>query len=119
MKGGEGNDTLDGGPDSDSILGGPGVDLATYAGRVNPVTATIGAGAGNDGGADDGPTGVRDTLAATVENLTGGAGNDSLSGNDLGNVLIGGLGADSLFGLARRRHARRPGRDRRCDHRLR
>lgn len=68
--------------------------------RLSRVIATIGSGSGNDGGVEDGPVGFRDTLAPTVENLTGGSGNDSLTGNDLANVLVGGLGADSLFGLA-------------------
>ena len=38
-----------------------------------------------------------DTLIS-IENLTGGSGNDTLIGNDQDNVLIGGAGADSLSG---------------------
>jgi serralysin len=42
------------------------------------------------------------TIAAGVEieNATGGDGDDTLTGNTLGNVLNGGVGTDSLFGLA-------------------
>ena len=38
-----------------------------------------------------------DTLIS-IENLTGGSGNDTLNGNDQDNALIGGAGADSLSG---------------------
>jgi serralysin len=41
--------------------------------------------------------GGRDTLAS-IENVIGGAGNDSRLGNGLGNALAGGNGADTLDG---------------------
>jgi hypothetical protein len=41
---------------------------------------------------------LRDNVDATVENLTGGDGNDTLIGNSAANVLDGGLGFDHLQG---------------------
>lgn len=40
-----------------------------------------------------------DTIATDVENITGGAKNDSLTGNDVGNVLDGGPGINFLDGM--------------------
>ena len=37
------------------------------------------------------------SLVNTIENVTGGAGNDSIAGNSQNNVLIGGAGNDTLF----------------------
>ena len=37
-------------------------------------------------------------LGAEIENAIGGAGNDTIVGNDLGNVINGGLGDDTLTG---------------------
>jgi Ca2+-binding RTX toxin-like protein len=37
-------------------------------------------------------------FGASIENATGGSGNDSLTGNELNNVLNGGFGNDSLVG---------------------
>ncbi len=60
----------------------------------NPLTFT-GAGSG---------TTQRDTVAiaygVTIENATGGAGNDTLIGNNVANTLDGGAGADTLAGGA-------------------
>ena len=71
-----------------------------YSDRLaaEPVTVTARSKGANDGGDLDGPPGARDDIA-DVENVTGGAGDDSLTGNGNANVLVGGLGADSLFGL--------------------
>jgi Ca2+-binding RTX toxin-like protein len=102
LLGGEGADTLLGGADADMLVGGPGSDTASYADHTAAVVVTIGAGGANDGNATDGPSGARDDVAGTTENLIGGAGGDSLTGNDLDNRLTGGLGADALFGLAGR-----------------
>ncbi len=99
LSGGEGDDTLDGELDSDVIHGGPGVDRASYVTRTFRVYVTIAGASGEDGSAEDGPAGLRDTVAATIERIVGGQGNDTLIGNSFNNMLIGGPGADSLFGL--------------------
>jgi hypothetical protein len=45
--------------------------------------------------AGDGAAGENDNIAADVENITGGAGDDTLGGNGLTNVLNGGPGTDT------------------------
>ena len=52
----------------------------------------------DDGGESDGPAGARDDVATDVENLVGGAGDDSLTGSGANNTLDGGTGADRLAG---------------------
>jgi len=103
LAGGPGADTLtgngldnilDGGPGGDVLNGGAGFDAATYQDR------TAGVQADADGAGDDGEPGEGDTIAADVEDLIGGAGNDTLSGNGLENFLIGGPGDDRLDGGA-------------------
>jgi Ca2+-binding RTX toxin-like protein len=103
LRGGDGNDTLDGGTavsDPDYLYGDAGVDLASYATRKGAVTVTL-----NDSTANDGAPGEGDRVdPATVENLTGGNGGDTLKGTDTdtpaqSNTLVGGLGADQLLGL--------------------
>ena len=59
----------------------------------------------NVSGAHDTGDGT-DTLSS-IENLTGGSGNDTLTGNGSDNVLTGGAGDDTLAGRGRRRHPRR------------
>jgi Ca2+-binding RTX toxin-like protein len=103
LKGGDVNDTLDGGPGADVLNGGPNAlagDTATYESRSEKVTVTIGSGTGDDGGASDGISGERDTVKGTIENLTGGDGNDVLTGSEVNNLFLGGPGADTINGLA-------------------
>ena len=134
MIGGDGNDTIDGGagneffdgdPGNDTINGGPGfdrlgsgstadgadtfnggteTDSVDYRSRTNAVTVSA------NGVADDGEAGEGDNLGADVEQLTGGQGNDTISGSssaggsiqgDVGNdVITGGSGNDSIGGGA-------------------
>jgi len=94
LNGNDGNDSLDGGTGADIISGGPGADTATYA------TRTVGVSVDIDGVADDGEPAEGDNVKTDVENLTGGAGPDRLTGNPAtGNTLKGGNGADILSGL--------------------
>jgi Ca2+-binding RTX toxin-like protein len=98
LSGDAGDDTLCGGPgpgaglDNDAINGGDGVDRIFYP-RVHSVSVSL------DGAANDGETGEADNVRADVEQVTGGAGNDTLTGNDGPNLLDGGPGADTLNGL--------------------
>lgn len=83
LNGGAGNDTLD---------GGAGIDTASYVGtatsvNVNLLTHLATGGAGSD------------TLIS-IENIIGGNGNDSLTGDAADNVLDGGIGADTMIGGA-------------------
>lgn len=81
-----GNDTLDGGA---SATGGIG-DTASYALFTANVNADLVRGTALSGAQSD-------TLTS-IENLTGGTGNDSLFGNTAANILIGGGGNDTIYG---------------------
>jgi len=96
-------DTFSGPAASNGFDGAGGVDTVSYAARAadHPVIASLGSGQGGENGETD--------TYVNVENLTGGAGNDVLSGSDgvnslsgaAGNdVLDGGLGGDTLDGGA-------------------
>lgn len=70
------------------IQGGAGVDTITYAGRSTGVVVNLTTGvAFNAGG------------VATIENVIGGSGNDSLTGDANNNLLRGEAGNDQLFGM--------------------
>lgn len=91
--GGAGSDNLRGGQGSDNLDGGLGTDTTTYdeRGASEPVNVSL-ATLGGDGGA-----GENDTLQ-NIEAVVGGASNDTLSGDDLPNVLFGGPGVNTLDG---------------------
>ncbi len=99
-----GNDQLDGGAGNDIfklgdldtggdvLIGGTGFDKAEYSTSA-PVTVSV------DGLPGDGPAGESDNLRIDVENVSTGAGDDSVTGSQSGNTLNAGAGADRLFGL--------------------
>jgi Ca2+-binding RTX toxin-like protein len=122
---GAGRDTINQGPTSngnDSLAGGAGSDTVSYSQRTAIVTVTL------NGAADDGAAAENDNVADDVENirgghagdtidasggtaiprsisggagndtLTGGAAADNISGGDGNDTLNGGLGSDRLFG---------------------
>jgi Ca2+-binding RTX toxin-like protein len=99
LLGGNGNDRLTGGPGddvlvgeggSDTLTGKDGRDTADYSARTAPVSVSL------NGTADDGEAGEADNVAADVEILVGGSGDDQLAGNDADNVLLGNGGNDIL-----------------------
>jgi Ca2+-binding RTX toxin-like protein len=92
LDGGLGADTLTGGLGDDSLLGGDGLDVVSYG----DLTASQGVSVNLVTGRATGAAGS-DTLVG-IENVVAGAGNDSLLGDSLANVLDGGLGADTLQG---------------------
>ncbi|MEX0340934.1 MAG: S8 family serine peptidase [Arenibacterium sp.] len=91
INGGFGADTLIGGSGDDVMSGGDGIDTAVYNGAaatvdLNITTAqAVGSGYGSD------------TLNG-IENLVGGAGNDTFTGDAQNNVLSGNAGDDTLNG---------------------
>lgn len=95
LYGGEGNDTFktdvadDG---SDAYDGGEGVDTMDYSSRTGDLTVTL------DDTGNDGEAGEADDVQTTVENVTGGEGDDTLTGSDASNTLKGGDGDDTLNG---------------------
>ena len=90
LNGDDGADILEGGAGGDTHAGGAGFDTADYSARTATVTADL------DGAADDGETAEVDNVRPDVEQLLGGAGNDTLTGNNGTNVLSGGDGDDVL-----------------------
>ncbi len=94
LQGGADADFLDGSEGADSMEGGSGSDTASYAGRSDAVTASL------DGTQNDGTAGEGDAIAGDVENVVGGDGADTLSGNAAANFLSGGAGEDFLDGGA-------------------
>ena len=91
---GSGNDTINGGAGAgdDVYVGGPGKDAVTYGSTslgVN-VNLTTGIATGTE---------INTDTLASIENATGGAGNDTLIGDINNNDLDGGIGADIMIGL--------------------
>lgn len=91
--GNDGNDTIEGGAGADTLDGGNGVDTLHYGAVTADMTVLLwnntvtgGAGTGD--------------VISNFENVTGGSGNDSLSGNGLANNLQGNNGNDTLDGGA-------------------
>jgi Ca2+-binding RTX toxin-like protein len=86
-----GSDEMYGGRGSDhGLLRGR--DRVDYGARRHSVRADL------SGDRDDGERGERDRIAADVEVLGGGRGDDHLTGNAGGNQLAGRAGTDALFG---------------------
>ncbi len=86
-----GNDVLIGGGGEDNLNGGDGSDTASYASAAAGVIANLSNHKVNTGDAN----GDSYTL---IENLTGSSHADQLYGNDVANILDGGIGADIMTG---------------------
>jgi hypothetical protein len=101
LTGGSGDDTLVGGFGADVLQGGAGNDTASYSEVATraAVTADLDAATGDDGSADDGPTGARDTIGSDIENLVGTLRDDVLTGNAGPNAIDGNGGHDQIKGL--------------------
>jgi Ca2+-binding RTX toxin-like protein len=103
LEGGPGMDTLDGGPGPDLIWGDTGIDTVDYTSRSAHVFVALdlSIAGGNCTGApfgNDGELGEGDNVDPSVENIRGGAANDSLFGGAAANALSGGGGDDLLDG---------------------
>ena len=100
--GNAGNDYLNGGLEAansdadgtDTMLGGTGEDAVFYTYRTTPLTIAL------DGIAHSGATGENDLIGSDVEDVFGGRGNDSITGNASRNILSGGTGSDTIRGGA-------------------
>jgi Ca2+-binding RTX toxin-like protein len=88
----DGNDTLMGSAGNDTLDGSNGIDTVSYATSTAAVTVNLGAATGHTGGFATG-----DTLLY-IENITGSAYNDTLTGNALANIIAGGAGNDRMTG---------------------
>ena len=101
--GDEGNDTVSGGGNNDTFMatlndgddrytGNAGIDI--YDLSLTTAAATVNLTAGT---ASSSQTGT-DTLA-TIENVLGGSGADTITGSSAANVLNGGAGNDTILGM--------------------
>lgn len=91
---------------SDSIWGGAGVDKVDFTGRTLPLIVALdgdstttdlnGGTAGGYDAAADGTAEEGDLFGDDIEDVTGGDGNDTITGNALANKLFGGKGNDAL-----------------------
>ena len=95
LLGGGGNDILNGGLGNDVLNGGAGIDTASFAGETDALFVDLVAGTSRRGLAAN-P--IEDTLVG-IENVSGGSGNDTISGTGAANSLDGGAGNDTLLGL--------------------
>ena len=111
--GGDGDDTFDGGPGADTLTGGAGNDTVDYSASGDSVIVSLAIATPQAISATQGTdtlTGIEnlvggafnDTLAGDAANntLTGNAGNDTMTGGDGFDTLNGGDGNDSLSGMA-------------------
>ncbi|CAO4163445.1 DUF642 domain-containing protein [Methylorubrum populi] len=89
---GAGDDLLVAGAGADTLDGGTGADTVTYVLSTGAVAVNLSAGTAS------GAYAAGDSLL-NVENLTGSAYNDTLSGNSAANVIAGGVGNDTIEGL--------------------
>ncbi|MFM7278581.1 MAG: calcium-binding protein [Microcystis aeruginosa] len=90
LLGDNGNDSLIGGLGDDILNGGAGTDTAIFGAANNTVNLnTVGSQNTGEG---------LDTLSNNIENLFGGAGDDSLTGDNSANLLDGGTDNDTLNG---------------------
>jgi Ca2+-binding RTX toxin-like protein len=92
LSGGSGADTLDGRGGADDYSGGPGEDAADYASRSADVAVTL------DDQPNDGVAGEGDNVHTDVEDITGGSGDDRLTGDPAANDIVGGPGDDVIDG---------------------
>lgn len=89
---GTNNTTMDGGAGIDLLVGGGTNDTASYASAPAGVTVNLSAFEASADG-----YGASDSLSG-IEDVTGSAFDDSLTGDDVANVLQGGAGNDTLTG---------------------
>lgn len=90
LRGDEGNDLLSPGTGDDFVEGDAGSDTISFAGLNGPVVVNLGQGSATGAGGTDEFVGI--------ENVTGGAGPDTLIGDSSPNRLVGGKGADRIRG---------------------
>lgn len=88
--GSDGDDLLVGGDGADSMQGRVGVDTTSYADREGGVSVSL------DGRPNDGAPGEGDDVR--TEGVYGGNGDDRITGNDVANQFLPGLGQDVVDG---------------------
>ena len=87
LLGGVGNDQLAGGVGNDTIRGGAGVDIADFEKAGISINVNLQTGSATGEGSD---------LLFDIENISAGAGKDTLAGNTVANDIEGGAGSDLI-----------------------
>ena len=100
LNGGDGNDQLQGGEGADAFNGGAGIDTAEIFPSDPETEVPFDASVTLDGLANDGAAGEGDNVAADVEDVNTGGGNDRIVGSGDLNILSGGSGNDDIDGGA-------------------
>jgi len=93
LRGSNGDDGLNGGLGTDVIRGGTGVDQAWFDYQTLNQSISL------DDVANDGTAGEGDNVRSDVENVVGGSGNDTITGNAANNSLDGADGNDTIKGM--------------------
>jgi Ca2+-binding RTX toxin-like protein len=91
LNGGAGDDRLEGGAGADALNGGEGTDIISYSGSSTAVQINLKANSNTGGDA------AGDTIS-NVEGVEGSSYNDTLTGDDGDNYLVGLDGLDLLYG---------------------
>jgi trimeric autotransporter adhesin len=94
LVGATGDDVLNGGAGNDVLDGGDGNDTADYSDKTDSVAVTL-------NGTSDATVfvgGYAEDTVRNIENLAGGSGNDSFTGDVGDNILQGGAGNDTIVG---------------------
>lgn len=91
LRGFAGNDLFYWSNGADIFDGGDGSDTTSYSTAGSAITVNLSTGAHEGAAAGD--------TMISIENITGSAWNDGLTGNTAANTLAGGNGADTLNGL--------------------
>ncbi len=96
LMGGVGNDRLVAVVDdvADIFNGNGGVDTLDYSAYTTDLTYVVSSVAGAVFG-----SGLVNDVVSGIENFIGGSGNDTITGNNIANILIGGDGNDTISGL--------------------
>lgn len=94
IAGAGGNDVIIGGAGADTLDGGTGVDTLSYVGSTaGGVTVNLAQQLGTATGGD-----AQGDTVSNFENLVGGKGSDTLTGDDGANAIVGGEGSDTING---------------------
>ncbi|MBL4919354.1 NosD domain-containing protein [Szabonella alba] len=92
LDGAAGNDTIAGGAGADTLFGGSGIDTLDYSASTQSVAVRLWNLTASGGDAEG-------DVISGFENIIGGSGNDTLTGDNAANELTGGEGHDFLFAV--------------------
>ncbi|MDO8777747.1 MAG: Ig-like domain-containing protein, partial [Burkholderiaceae bacterium] len=101
LLGGDGNDYMNGGSGDDSLVGGIGSDTADYfySDTSGPVNANLATGVVTGGGGNDALSGIENVNGSDFDDvLVGDAQNNTLEGRGGNDSLSGGAGSDFMRG---------------------